>query len=49
MIPRGGRESPGDAVLLFQGESLLLRRLGGRVELSDEDGFWSPERAALLG
>jgi len=38
---------PGDAVLLFGGESVLLLRRGRHLQLDSRTGIWTPERLAL--
>src|SRR5262249_50375552 len=38
------RHLSGDAVLLFNGEHVLLLRIRGRLFLNTGRGFWSPSR-----
>lgn len=40
------RHSSGDAILLFNGEDVVLARLSGRLILNDGWGFWNPKRLA---
>lgn len=37
------RQAPGDAVLLFNNEDVILQRTGGRLILNDKSSFWTPE------
>ena len=39
---------PGDAVLMFIGETVLLLRRGGRLYLDAGTGVWTPERLELV-
>ncbi|ATB30121.1 SitI3 family protein [Melittangium boletus] len=39
---------PGDAVLTFSGEKVLLLRRGGRMYLEAETGVWTPDRLRLV-
>ncbi|MDC0712484.1 SitI3 family protein [Stigmatella sp. ncwal1] len=38
------RQVPGDAVLLFIGETVLLLRRQGQLFLDERTGIWTPER-----
>lgn len=42
-------QEPGDAVLLFQGETILLLRKEGRLYLNDGLEIWTPARQELVG
>jgi hypothetical protein len=40
--------SPGDAYLGFEGEITHLVRLGGKLVITPDETFWTPETEALL-
>lgn len=40
------RQVPGDAVLLFNGENIVLQRIGGQLVLNEEWGNWTPSQLA---
>ncbi|MFY1827940.1 SitI3 family protein [Myxococcus fulvus] len=42
------RRTPGDAVLVFGGESVLLLRRAGHLFLDSGTGVWTQERLALV-
>lgn len=42
------RQEPGDAVLLFLGETVLLLRRHGRLFLDTRTGIWNPDRLELV-
>lgn len=42
------RATPADLSLLFNGEIVLLTRIGGKLELYDTPKFWDAERLALM-
>ncbi|MEW6281276.1 MAG: SitI3 family protein [Candidatus Eremiobacterota bacterium] len=46
-VARVLRDQDGDAVMLFEGETALLVRRGGRLELSDNP-FWTPDLRAMV-
>lgn len=41
-------ESTGDAVLLFNGETVIFLRRGGTLVLNRVEGFWTPEALAAV-
>ena len=42
------REFDGDAVLVFDSDEVVLRRVRGELALSDEGDFWTPEHKEIF-
>ena len=42
------RQTPSDAVLLFNNEDVVLLRAGGRLALNDRSGFWTPSHLSQV-